>query len=143
MPHTIRDLTGEVTPWEECDDVTLEVPCRTRLRETKRVPEAMPWESYAKSGSSAAAAAAAAAKVNEGAAVAKKSPRGRRISRIRRRYGHGGDQGVEKEKPMARDDGGGGGGGGGVGMKARYSRAYSDSDEEFLAQFESDGYFLR
>lgn len=149
-PHIIRDLTLDVTPWEEEEESTaMTAEQLSRLRfggEGKRVPDAKPWESSSvPSGTTAASevktdattAAAAAA-----AAASKKSPR-RKISRIRgplsgqgRWGGNKKAAGTGREKKVPRDEGE-------VGMRKRESRLLSDSDEEFLAQFEIDGYFSR
>ena len=129
-PHTIRDLTPEVTPWEECDAAPSEQNSHMRCEESKRKPDALPWESSVKFG------AAAASEVKVDAAASKKSSPRRKISRFRDRRGHEEDKKVGSEKRVPRDEKG-------VGMKGRMSRLLSDSDEDFLAEFESDGYFLR
>lgn len=124
-PHTIRDLTPDVTPWESA--LTSEPLSGMRFGRDERVPDALPWESPMNSATTAAPEPRADAS-------SKKSPR-RKISRIRGPPGQG-DKKAGMEKLVPRDEAE-------VGMGIRGSRVLSYSEEDFIAQFETEGYFWR
>jgi hypothetical protein len=123
-PLTIMDLTPEVAPWESLP--TPKQSPRTLPRDKSTIPETLPVKSSLKPET-----ALHPLTVHPSS---KKSPR-IKISRSKRLSGHG-DKKTETKKKCPRDD---------VeeGMIARASRALSLSEEDFIAQFETEGYFWR
>lgn len=131
---TIRDLTPEVTPWEEFTAVASEHLDSMRSQESKRDSNVLPGKSSLKS------VRVASPEVTMDVAVVSKKVLRKRISRLQSpTSGQGGGRGKRAgtEKLVPRDERALGA------IDARGSTIWSDSDEEFLAQFESDGYFLR
>lgn len=130
---TIRDLTPEVTPWEEFTAVASEHLNSMRSEEGKRDSAVLPAKSPGKS------VRIATPEVTMDVAVVSKNVLRKRISRLRGATFEpaGGARNVGAEKLVPRDERALGA------IDARASMVWSDSDEEFLAQFENDGYFLR
>ena len=137
-PLTIRDLTPEVTPWEELAEVTSEPGSSVQGEEGKRAPNALSGQSSVKS------VTIVVPHGRTDAAEASKKVLRKKISRLRGGSASsssgqaGGAKKAGTERLVPRDEKE-------VGrvVEARESLIWSDSDEEFLAQFENDGYFLR
>lgn len=138
-PLTIRDLTPEVTPWEELAEVTSEPGFSVQGEEGQQAPNALSGQSSVKSVTIVVPRGR-----TDAASEASKKVLRKKISRLRGsslsfssgQVGGATKAGTEKlvprdEKEVRRV------------AEARESLIWSDSDEEFLAQFENDGYFLR
>lgn len=131
-PLFIRDLTPEVTPWEEPAEETSEPVFSVQSEGSEQGPNALPGSSSVKS-----VKIAVPEVKTDTAEASKKAPR-RKISRIRgASSGSGAEKKADTVRLIPRDEKEAGG------IGARESQIWSDSDEEFLAQFETDGYFFR
>lgn len=128
----IRDLTLDVTPWEEFAPTASEHLFSMRSEGGKR--ESKAWSRK----SSVNSVRIATPEARMDVAVVSKKALPRRMSRLPDPTSGpaGGVGGVGREKLVPRDERE-------LGIDGRRSMIWSDSDEEFLAQFENDGYFLR